>query len=513
MVKKIVIAFIITILIVSFSSKVLAIQVIPMVINLNLEPGESEEFQIKLLGGIARDTFNLYLMNTVQNIDGTLSYKEADGEISEVLNWITLEEERVTVPANEERIIRGRVDVPFDGSGSHSAVIMVQQTEAVDRPASFMSVRMRYAIRININVNRPGQIPRLEIIDFSLEADENSRPIITTHFKNTTPLSFPVVADVTIRGEDRRLLERVPVYSGVTSMARRNNFRIYPNAELIYQGEVTEPLFPGTYELQLFLRYADGRQAIQRKTIEVQEEFLSEEAIKYLSLEPEEITLSLRPGASSIQVIQFNNRTNEPIIVRTRPLDISTEYNYSISSNLELELRGDTEMRLPPRGVGRQLLNFKTSRELESAGYYGLYEVEVLNQYGERLEMHLIDLSTIVGIDLEKNAEILDLNHDQNVHEHIFSLTVKNNGAIHISPTASLELIDESGDIYTNLNLELEEARILPENIGRLMVERNRIIPGVYTGVVTIKDANNNELDTKEFSINVVDPEQDVSLN
>jgi len=505
---------IITILIILiFPMNILAMQVNPMVINMLLEPGDMEEFQIELTGAIVRDTFQLYLMNTVQNIDGTLRYEDAASITNPVLDWIEIDTNEVTIPANEKATITGRVRVPFDASGSHTAVIMVQQSEAVSRPESFMNIRMRYAIRINIDINRPGQIARVEIIDFDLTANDNGNPVITTHFRNTTPLSFPAVADVTIRGEDRRLLERVPVFSKATNLARRDHFRVYPNSELIFQGEVSEQLFPGTYELQLFLRYADGRQAIQRKTVEIGDEFLREETIRYLTLEPENMTLSLRPGASSIQVLQLNNRTNEPIIVRTRPLDIRTDYPYSILSSLEIELRGDTDMQIQPRGTGRQLLNFKTARDLEPAGYYGRYEVEVYNQFGETLETHLIDLSAIVGTDLTKIGEILDLNHNQNIHEHLFSLTVRNNGNIHLAPTASLQLIDETGQVYTNLNLELEEDRILPENIGRLMVERNRIIPGVYTGIISLIDADGNELDTKEFSINVIDPEQDVSLN
>lgn len=498
--KKIVFAFIILILIISLSLKISAMQVVPMVINLYLEPGDSEEFQIKLSAGIARETYELYLMNTVQNIDGSLSYKEFNDDLSEVLNWISLEDEQVTLPANEERIIRGRVDVPFDAGGSHSAVIMVQQTEAVDRPGSFMSVRMRYAIRINIHVDRPGQIPRIEIEDFSLEADENGRPVISTHFKNTTNLSFPVAADVTIRGEDRRLLERVPVFSEVTSMARRDNFRVYPNSELIYKGEITEALFPGTYELQLFLRYADGRQIIKRKTVELGDEFLREEAIRYLSIEPEEIQLSMRPGTSSINVIQLNNRISEPILVKTRPVDIRSDYKHSIFSNFETETRGETEISIRPRGVGRQLLSFKTSRDLKPAGYYGFYEIDVYNQQGENLETHLINLSAIVGTDLEPESEIMNLTHSQNEDENIFSLTFKNNGLIHISPEANIQLIDEEQEVYANLTLSMEEERILPEVIGQMMVERNRILPGSYTAAVTLR-ASGVELDSQEFSI------------
>ncbi len=510
--KKIAIAFIILTLIMSFSLKISAMQVNPMVINLYLEPGDSEEFQIKLSAGVARDTFELYLMNTVQNIDGTLTYREFDDESSEILNWITLDSEQITLPANEERIITGRVNVPFDGSGSHSAVIMVQQTDAVDRPGSFMSMRMRYAIRVNIHVDRLGQRPNVEILDFSLESDENNQPIILAHFKNTTDLSFPAVADITIRGEDRRLLERVPVFSEVTSIARRDNFRVYPNSELIYKGEVTEPLFPGTYELQLFFRYADGRQIIQRQTIEIGDEFLREEAIRYLTVEPEEIQLSLRPGTSSIQVLQLNNKTSDPIVVKTRPVDIRSDYQHSIFSNLELETRGESEISIQSRGVGRQLLNFKTSRDLKPAGYYGFYEIEVYNQQGDNLETHLLDLSAIVGTELEPESEIMDLSHSKGENEHIFSLTFKNNGLIHISPEAKIQLIDEEEEVYANMILSTEEERVLPEAIGQMMTERNRIMPGTYKALVTLT-ARGVELDSQEFLIDIEEIEDNVNVN
>ena len=485
----------------TFSFTVSALQVQPLVINLDLTPGDTEEFQLKLMGGGRRETVNLTVMHPVQNINGRLSYREISSDINPVLDWLELGNETVTVPANEEVVISGRVNIPFDAGGSHTAIIMVEKEEEDDRPGSLVGIRIRYAVRLNINIDRPGQRPSVEILDFSLEADDSGRPVISTHFKNTSPLSFPAVADVTIRTEDRRLLERVPVYSEATSIDRRGNFRVYPQSELIYRGEVTEPLFPGSYELQIFFRYADGRQIIRRQTVDIEEEFLRDEPVRYLTVDPQDVSLSMIPGASRTQLLKFNNHYSEPLFVRSYQTELWSEYPQSIYSNLEFDLRGEPHFILSPRGVERQVLIFRSDREGEPGGYYGYIDLEVYNLQGELLETHRVNLSSVLEGEYNMRAEIKDFSHDRGEFSDTFSTTVRNTGNIHISPRLRLQLYDQDGDIYSNLNLTLQdENSILPYHTSFLTTERGLIEEGEYTAVL-ILESDNIELAREEHSL------------
>ncbi|MFW5855956.1 MAG: hypothetical protein ACOCVB_01650 [Bacillota bacterium] len=507
MLKKLSGVILLLLIIFAISFTVKAIQVQPLVVNLDLKPGDTEEFQLTLVGGLKRETVNLTLMHPRQNISGRLSYQEIASDINPALDWLDLESEIVTVPANENIVVSGRVNIPFNAGGSHTAVIMVEEEEIDEGPGSIVGIKMRYAVRVNINIDRPGQRPSVDILDFSLEADEEGRPIISTHFKNTSLLRFPAVADVTIRGEDRRLLERVPVYSEATNIDRRDNFSVYPGSELIYKGQVTEPLFPGNYELQMFFRYADGRQIIRRQTVEIEDEFIQEDSLRYLTVEPLDISLSMIPGASSTQILTFNSHISEPLLVRTDQTSLGSEYPQSVFANLEFVLRGDSQFMLPPRGKSRQLLTFKSEREIKPGGYYGYHDIEVYNTEGQLLETHRVNLSSILKGEAETSGEIRDLSHDRGESVDTFSATVRNTGHIHIIPDVVLRLFDEEGDIYMNLNLSLQdEDKILPLQTRFVSGERRLVEAGEYTAEVILR-AENEELDREEFMLTIVDNE------
>lgn len=488
----------------AFSSAVTAVQVNPMVININTVPGNTESFELALTSGPTRETVAISIMHPVQHITGRLSYQEGNPEINPAINWVSLDRTNITLPANERTVINGTVNIPFNAGGTHTVILMVDQLDLMERPGSPVGFRIRYAVRLNINIDRPGQRPAVDIFDFSLQPNEKGNPVISTHFKNISDLHFPAVADVTIRDENRRLIERVPVYSEATSLTRRDNFRVYPGSELIYQGEVTEPLFPGSYEIQLFFRYADGRQVIRRETLELGSEYLREDSIRYLTVDPAKIALSLRPGASSTQVIQLDNRFSEPVYISSKQVEIRPEYRHSLFTSLDFDLRGEKEMLIPPRNTARQLLIFRVPRDLSAGGYYGLYEIEVYSMAGELLETHWVDLTAVIGVDYDLSAEIVDLTHSSGDQEDLFSLNVTNTGALHISPWARLQLLDEAGEIYANISLNLEgQDRFIPEESGLLLGERRgHITPGDYTASVVL-GAGNQELAMQEFPLKI----------
>ncbi len=482
-----------------------ALQVRPMIIDLDLEPGDTEEFELVLSGGaLARQSVSLTLMHPEQNIDGRLNYHEINPEINPAVDWLRLESNEVTIPANENAVVRGTVDIPFDAWGSHTAVIMIDN-DTIEQDTSFLGFRIRYAVRVNINIESPGQRPGVEIIDFSLEPDDSGRPIALVHFKNTSRLRFPAVADVTIRGEDRRLLERIPLFSQATSLSRRDDFQVYPGSELLYRGEVTKPLFPGDYEIQLFFRYADGRQIIQRETVEITEEFIREEEMKHLTADPEEILVSTLPGASSTQMLKLTNHFSEPLLVKTYQTDIKSNYEHSVFAEQEVDLRGDREFVLRPGGVYHQLLIFRPPRDLKPGGYYGYHDIEVYNLNHDKLEEHKVRLSSSVEGEIEKRAEIVDLSHDRGDNSDTLSLTFKNTGNTHIIPRARVQLFDNNNEIYANIDMRLQqEERILPGFNSFLSAERRLITEGDYKAVV-ILEADNEELDTEEFSLTIGD--------
>ncbi|MFW6381094.1 MAG: hypothetical protein ACOCZ3_01000 [Bacillota bacterium] len=503
MYKKIVVLLITMGLMVLLSNSILAVGVRPLVLNFDLKPGASEEFELKLTPGTSRETVELQLFHPIQQLSGGLSYDEGDPERHPALSWVELEQSEVIVPAGEEQLVRGEVSVPYDASGSHTAVIMIEQADSEENQDLF-AFKVRYAVRLNINIDRPGQRPKAELLDFSLTAGENQVPTLKAHIKNDSTLHFNAGAEVTVRGEDRRLIERVVLASEAAARAGRETTRIYPGSEVIFSGEVTEPLFPGTYDLQLFLQYADGRQLIERKTVTLEDEFIGPDQVRHLSMDPEVVTKNLRPGAAATQVIELKNVSQDPITVRVNSKEIEEDYKYSMFELGDMQLRGDDEFSLDSRDSERLVMVYRTPREAETGGYYGNLELSVLDQEGQQLETQLIELQMLIGEEQKYSVDIQDLSYKELDDEYLFSLSFMNTGNIHLQPEGGITLRDEAGDIVKRINLELQEDidRILPETAGYLTGTGTGLEPGEYTAEIVVT-RQNQELETTEMPVTI----------
>ena len=265
--KKIYPAIILLIIFIFFlSCSAEAVGVRPLTVDMFLEQGETEEFTLELTPSDAEELVELNLHYPHQDLSGSLSYEVGDPDEHEVINWIDMPDE-VTVPPGEEVEVTGEVNVPFDAEGSHTAVIMV---EPVVEDEEGITLQVRYAVRVNIHVDAPGLREDAELLDFDLEADEEDQPLLTAHMENPSQLMYDAAGEVTVRDEDRQLIERVTI----ETPGGGEETTIYPGAEVLFEGNITEPLAAGQYDLQAFIYYGDGRQIIERKTVEVGDEFI-----------------------------------------------------------------------------------------------------------------------------------------------------------------------------------------------------------------------------------------------
>ncbi len=468
------------------TSQTHAVGVRPLVIDLNLSPGDTESFELVLRSGPTQETIDLNLYQPVQLITGGLAYQEGDADLYPPIDWVRLESERVIVPPDEEARVRGEARVPFNAGGSYTVVVMVEP--AVDEEATGVTFRVRYAVRININVDRPGLRPRVELEDFGLTPDEDNLPLLTTLLRNPSPLHYPASGEVTIRDENRRLIERVSLRTQSAWQSGRIETRIYPGAEVLLQGEVTEYLYPGEYDLRLFLRYADGRQVIKRERIAVEEgEF--EQRIAHLQINPERIEANIRPGATASQAVQVQNRTADPLLVKMGAREIEPDYPHSVFEHLDVQLRGEGEFSLNPHRHERGVFIFRSARDLEPGGYYGYLDVYAFSKDEEFLDSYQVPISLVVGEGWENEAEVLGVEYDYSDEEYLFSVDVRNLSKAHIVPTGTLYLKDEAGVIQRTLRLNLQEGveSILPQKAEHTVTSvRDRIEAGEYTADIRI---------------------------
>ncbi|MGI6034779.1 MAG: hypothetical protein ACOYCE_03095 [Limnochordia bacterium] len=489
------------------SSTCLALGVRPLVMDLDVDPGHSETFELKLSAGAVQEIVDLNLYQPVQLITGGLDYQEGDPSIYPAINWITLEKNRITIPPEEEGTVRAQLKVPYDAGGSYTVVVMVEP--APGEAKTGITFRVRYAVRVHINVKRAGLRVTADIPEFDLVPDEEMRPVLRARLVNPSPLHYPASGEVTIRDINRRLIERVSVRTQAAWEAGVEETRIYPGAEVLLEGKVTEPLPPGEYDLRLFLRYADGKQVIKSKRVTVKEGDFAQR-ITHLRLQPEMIAVNLRPGAAVSQVIQMQNRTDKPLVIKLGARDIASEYPQSVFSSLDVQLRGQGELTLEPHRQDRNVFIFRSTKDLEPGGYYGYLDVYAYSEEEELLETYPIPISVLVGEGWENRAEVLNVDYDYYEGEYLFSVDVKNLSKAHIAPTGTLYLKDDQGVIKRTLRLELLEGvdSILPQRAERLVASvRDVLEHGEYTADIRILDGD-VEIGARELPL-VIQPREE----
>ncbi len=483
-----------------------AVGVQPLVVDLDMSPGDSQEFELLLNPGESEETVHLSLFKPEQLLTGSLAYQEADGADFDAASWVELDDDTYTVPPEENVVVTGSVDVPFDAEGSHTVVVMVEPEQAQDDGQ--IAFEVRYAVRINIDIDRPGMRPALDIGEFSLEPDEDTEaPRFQALVENTSALRYPVSAEVTVRDESRQLIERVSLRPQAAWDAQQENSTLYPHAEVEFFGLMDTPLYPGDYEARLFLRYADGRQSIENKTLTVSEgQFGDYAAEALLAMDPESITSHIQAGASASEVIEIENQTPDAKRVRLSLRDVEPEYAHSVLELMDVELRGDSEFVLDGRSSGRNVLMVRSDRDIEEGGYYGYLDVESGTDADGILDTETIPLAVIVGDDLQEKGNIESIDYTEGPDGTMFSVSVGNTGTVHMAPEGTLYLRDDEGSIAHSLPLELQEGTetILPKQGDLLVTPETEIEHKVYEAEVVL-EAEDQELDRIEEPLELED--------
>ncbi|MFP4661300.1 MAG: hypothetical protein ACLFPF_03840 [Halanaerobiales bacterium] len=502
--KSIFLIITLALLTIIFSLPVVAVGVSPLVLDFDLRPGDSSEFELQLRPGETRETVKFTLFHPIQKMNGDFTYIEGDPSVHPAISWVTLEKEQAVVIPGGENLLKGSVNVPYGAEGTHSVIIMVEQVDNEDGTQPLLTFKVRYAVRLNINVDTPGQRVEAELIDFGLESDENGAPILYTNFKNSSYIHYFASAEATVRDTNRHLIERVLLISEAAERAERQATRIYPGSEVKFTGDITEPLFPGTYELQLTLNYADDRKIIERRTVDIGDEFVKSENIRFLSISPDIISRELRPGAAVTQVIEVKNNSDKEVQVNLAKRDIKPEYQYSLFSTGEFQLRGENSFTLEPRSSKRIVLIYRSTRDAESAGYYGQLEMEVLAKDGEYIETNIVDLQMVIGEGHEYSTEVRELAYQGEGDDKVVSVNLKNSGSVHIIPEGEISLKNSNGEMVRNLDLQMKEGPeyILPGTTGTLLTSSLNLEPGEYTAEIIIRNQG-EEVETVEIKLNI----------
>lgn len=478
-----------------------ALQVRPMDINLRADRGEKVEFKINLFSEKVQEKVKVKIRTLKQNKNGGFSLEENSSQ-EPLLDWINISKE-ITLPPNDPKEVVGEISVPYDAGGTHTAIIIIEPV--IEEPERGIAFKLRYAVRVSVDIEAPGLRKDAELVDFNLTSNQDNQPILKANINNPSSLKYRAAGEVTVRNEKKQLIERVAVKSQYAAQAGRDSTMIYPNSEVVFSGKTTELLTAGTYDLQLFLYYADGRQLIERKTVEVGEQFVDPENMDYIEIEPTTISENLRKGGAHTAPINIRNRTGDKIKVKIESKRLRTIYDHSLMDNFKVQFRGNETAVIEGRRSERPVIIFRAPREeITDGGYYDKVQVKVFDpENKELLQKKTIDLAFIVGEEFNYAAEVQDLQVKRVDEEVLFSTTVLNQSDLHFAPQARIYL-SQNEEIVETINLDLPEKEeyILPEMTGLLNTHVQNIEAGKYTAEVTIFKEE-KEITVREFEIKI----------
>lgn len=470
-----------------------AVGVRPLVLDLDLTPGDRAEFEITLTPGSTEEIVDLSLYQPVQMLDGGLNYELANRDTFPVSSWITLENYQVRVLPGAETAVKGTIQVPFSAGGTYVVVIMVEpQTQVAQQGITF---RVRYAIRLNIRVNRPGLIPTCELTRFELVRGEEGEPVIRARLKNPSAWDYLVSGEITIRDEKRRLVERILIIPESLAGSNYTAVRIYPGYEVELVGNVTRRLVPGEYQLRGFFRYGDRGQIIHNEVIVINEgdfNFPSVDEIGAFTIEPLVVDLKLRPGERRSQVVQLQSEVGDDVQIVVGLRDVQSEYPYSLLNWIELR---STEILLRGRGSTRVPITLVVPRDVETGSYHGNLVFQAFStETGAPLGERIVPVALVIGDSFEYEVEVRSLAAQLIESEgHWMSLDLYNAGQAMIAPYASLVIFDQEGNYIQRAELKLPEGidRIIPLDSQQLEAVISPLESGSYT--VELQVYNNGQ--------------------
>lgn len=479
------ILFVITMLLVVSIAGAMGVQ--PLIIEMHPKPGDTVPFSISLISTEnISEQVKISLVKPSQLATGELSFKGADPTVFPELQWVKLNSESALVMPGEKVEVTGTVKVPLNAKGSHSVIVMLEPLTA--KKMGSLELRVRYAARLDIEVDTPGLRPTVQVSDFEMVKGEKGEPVIKVKAENTSLLDFLTTANVTIRdNRNKKLIERVELRPQIGWQHDSSEMRMMHGCTLDYYGTPKEALTPGEYDLRLFYRFGNSGQILLSKTVNIKEgDFVySAGKLRRVKITPEEVVFSGNPGTSSTKGIKFENRFNIPIKVVLQTQEIAMDYPFSLIKKTTIEFKNNQEFTLEPGRMAVSIMGVNFPKDASAQGYYGLLKVTVLSndQTPAMLEEYLINLEAIVPGKHQISAELTGLSGDNDHQKYLLSAVVKNTGNIKISPYAELVLKDKDDKLVAATKLVVEGigvSSVIPTKLITLTGSVDSLKSGLY---------------------------------
>lgn len=486
---------------------VMAAGVRPLVIEMNVRPGDQRDFEINLTPGPTEELVDLTLYEPVQQLNGGLVYQLPTNPAFSATSWVALDSNTVRVLPDAESKVTGTIRIPFSASGSHTVIVMVEP-----RPPEIKSgigFQVRYAVRLSIRVEKAGLRPTAEVTMLEVGPDNQGAPQIVARIKNTSALDFLVSGELAIRDQERRLVERITLRTPSGSSSGTDATRVYPGAEVEYIGSITRPLAPGEYSMQAFFRYGENGQILKNEHLVINQGeyvFPGFDELGAIVVSPPVAEHQLRAGERKSQIFEFESMVGDPVRVEISLAEVMSDYDYSLVD--WLELRSQSEFVLPARAKTRLAMTIAVPRDASDGSYHGKASFKVYNNATNGfLSETVVPINVLAGTEHQRAMEVRSVTTQRIEGEGTYvSLDLVNSGNVAFLPQISAIVINEKGEFMERILFELPEgmAQMLPRQTQHVGALTSLLDPGMYEMEIDIAHGG-IEILTEEHQIIVTD--------
>jgi hypothetical protein len=146
-----------------------AIQVTPSPLVTTVKPGESKTLELKVHNSSTASE-QLVIEPRSFKIDGATGEVKLDTDTPpEIASWLSFSESTFTLKAGEWRTLKVNIDVPKDAGFSYYFSLMIRRANEAGNSAPGRQIKGSVAVFTLINVDRPGAIRKIELLDVKAE--------------------------------------------------------------------------------------------------------------------------------------------------------------------------------------------------------------------------------------------------------------------------------------------------------------------------------------------------------
>jgi hypothetical protein len=258
-------------------------------------------------------------------------------------SFITIKDSPMTLDPGESRRVPCRVSLPANALGEYYAMITANPGPAtpVHSSRGDRSVRVTFEISAVVVIvagvvrppRAPGDYPTVDratparydvqATDLRVVFPKPGEPRQTLRIAGTFANrgNTHILAD--IRAEVRNVDERRKIEDVLFGGGAR---LVLPNTERDILGEVTSPVPPGRYQVELTVRWGDEYASATRKTscevlVPIAGAIATTKRLGILGVSPERVVVTTHPGKVVREDIVLTNNVDDPIAVVVKPVD------------------------------------------------------------------------------------------------------------------------------------------------------------------------------------------------